>query len=203
MLTLSKYYKALNGSISQIKSVIDSQSVWDEERQSPFNHNKCGIINFEKHPCELSHYSSNCRAQTLNSAHVLCIYYKTGWNLQNMSPLLSPNLYTDEFHNWEFLCKRGCAHPFQNMYMTFSWILSNSLLKHGNQRCLTRPQLECTSALEFTGRCKHPSLEPLWRRQLRNDLLFFSEEFIIFHFLPLAKLLPMPLPIDLETTHIH
>lgn len=118
-----------------------------------------------------------------------------------MSPLLSPNLYTAEFHNWEFLCKRGCAHPFQNMYMTFSWILSNNLLKHGNQRCLTRPQLECVSALDFTGRCKHPSLEPLWRRQLRNDLLIFSKEFIIFHFLPLAKLLPMPLQIAYGLSH--
>ncbi|CAH8430722.1 unnamed protein product [Schistosoma guineensis] len=173
--------ETLSESVSQIEKDLNNLATWSEKCHLPFNLNKCGIMHFGKHPYKPQLHLNECRVQTLESVHDLGINYTGSLNFEeNASPIISKSRRPISFIIKKFFTTEGkltlykiyvrpsfeyCCFVFSNMNITDE-------IRVDVQRRFTRQLLGCNSNLDYTDRCKHLSLEPLWHRMLKNNLIF-------------------------------
>ncbi|CAH8626797.1 unnamed protein product [Schistosoma haematobium] len=174
--------ETLSESVSQIQKDLNNLTIWSEKWQLPFNLNKCGIMHFGKHPYKPRLHLNECIVQTLESVHDLGIKYTGSLNFEeHASSIISKsrrligfimkNFFTTEGKLTLYkICVRPtleyCSFVFSNMN------IADKIRVENVQRRFTRQLLGCNSNLDYTDRCKHLSLEPLWHRRLKHNLIF-------------------------------
>ncbi|CAI2725549.1 unnamed protein product [Schistosoma spindalis] len=174
--------ETLNESVPLIQNDLNNLTIWSEKWQLPFNLNKCGIMQFGKHPYELQLDLNKSRVQTLKSVHDLGINYTRSLNFEeHASSIISKcrrqigfimrNFFTTEAKLTLYkICVRPsleyCSFIFSNMNTT------DKIRVEDVQKRFTRQLLGSNSNADYTDRCKHLYLEPLWHRRVKNNLIF-------------------------------
>lgn len=174
--------EVLSESVRLIQDDLNNLTIWSEKWQLPFNLHKCGIMHFGKHPYEPQLYLNKSKVQTLNSVYDLGINYTGSLNFKahasfiiskarRLIGFITKNFFTTDAKLTLYkICVRPsleyCSFIFSNMNTT------DKIRVEDVQRRFTRQLLGSDTTLDYTSRCKHLSLEPLWHRRLRNNLIF-------------------------------
>ncbi|KAK4471065.1 hypothetical protein MN116_000576, partial [Schistosoma mekongi] len=188
---------ASNEGTSDIQKDLDNLSIWSQKWQLPFNHSKCGIMQFGKYDVQQKLYLNECKIQTLSSVCDLGICYSKSLKFtEHVSSIISKsrrrigfilrNFYTMEAKLAIYrMCVRPtleyCSLVFSNMNYTDTIRIENL------QRTFTRRLLEYNCNKTYVQRCKSLSLEPLWRRRLKTNLIYFHK---IIHGLSFSTFYP-------------
>ncbi|CAH8468729.1 unnamed protein product [Schistosoma turkestanicum] len=136
-------------------------------------------MHFSKYHLDTPLYLQKCRVPTIISARDLGISYSRSLKFEEHdSNIISESRRLIRSINKNFLTSEAkltrfkiCIRPsLQHCSLIFSNMnIMDKMRVENVQRSFTRRLLALSHNLDYTERCKHPSLEPLWRRRFKKQ----------------------------------
>ncbi|KAK4471072.1 hypothetical protein MN116_000587 [Schistosoma mekongi] len=174
---------SLEEGMTLIQKDLDNLTSWSQKWQLPLNYSKCGIMHIGNHNPQSTFYLNGSKVQILQSTSDLGIKYSGNLkSMEHTSSIISKTrrltgFLLKNFHTTEakLTLFKICVRPILE-YCSFIFSSMNSIDRkrvESVQRCFTRRILATNGNMDYTTRCETLSLEPLCRRRLRHNLIFF------------------------------